>query len=38
MISQQRFNRFTDAQGFMMAYEANSLDEAFIQAASLPKG
>jgi len=38
MISQQRFNRFTDAQGFMMAYDANSLDEAFIQAASLPKG
>lgn len=37
MISQQRFNRFTDAQGFMSAYGANSLDEAFIQAASLPK-
>lgn len=37
MISQQRFNRFTDAQGFMNAYGANSLDEAFIQAANLPK-
>ncbi|TFY86798.1 ATP-binding cassette domain-containing protein [Pseudomonas kairouanensis] len=37
MISQQRFNRFTDAQGFMNAYGASSLDEAFIQAASLPK-
>lgn len=36
MISQQRFNRFTDAQGFMKAYGANSLDEAFIHAASLP--
>lgn len=37
MISQQRFNRFTDAQGFMNTYGASSLDEAFIQAASLPK-
>jgi ABC-2 type transport system ATP-binding protein len=36
MISQQRFNRFTDAQGFMSAYNANTLDEAFIHAASLP--
>lgn len=36
MISQQRFNRFTDAQGFMTAYHANTLDEAFIHAASLP--
>jgi ABC-2 type transport system ATP-binding protein len=38
MLSQQRFNRFTDAQGFMAAYGASSLDEAFIHAASLPKG
>ena len=38
MISQQRFNRFTDAQSFMSAYGANSLDEAFIKAASLPRG
>lgn len=37
MLSQQRFNRFTDAQGFMAAYGATSLDEAFIHAASLPK-
>ncbi|KAF2411145.1 ABC-2 type transport system ATP-binding protein [Pseudomonas antarctica] len=37
MLSQQRFNRFTNAQGFMDAYGANSLDEAFIHAASLPK-
>ncbi len=36
MLSQQRFNRFTDAQGFMKAYGASSLDEAFIHAASLP--
>lgn len=36
MISQQCFNRFTDAQGFMSAYNANTLDEAFIHAASLP--
>ncbi|NWA85869.1 AAA family ATPase [Pseudomonas sp. D2002] len=36
MLSQQRFNRFTDAQGFMQAYGASSLDEAFIHAASLP--
>lgn len=35
MLSQRRFNRFNDAQGFMRAYEATSLDEAFIQAASL---
>ncbi|MGY2139953.1 AAA family ATPase [Pseudomonas reactans] len=38
MLSQRRFNRFTDAQGFMDAYDAQSLDEAFIHAASLPKG
>ncbi|NWD79284.1 AAA family ATPase [Pseudomonas reactans] len=38
MLSQRRFNRFTDAQGFMHAYDAQSLDEAFIHAASLPKG
>ncbi|QZP19416.1 AAA family ATPase [Pseudomonas sp. DR208] len=38
MLSQRRFNRFTDAQGFMGAYDAQSLDEAFIHAASLPKG
>lgn len=38
MLSQRRFNRFTDAQGFMGAYGGNSLDEAFIHAASLPKG
>ena len=37
MLSQQRFDRFTDAQGFMNAYGANSLDEAFIHAASLPR-
>ncbi len=37
MLSQQRFNRFTDAGGFMSAYDAKSLDEAFIHAASLPK-
>ncbi|MCF5144899.1 AAA family ATPase [Pseudomonas sp. WS 5532] len=36
MLSQQRFNRFTDAGGFMGAYDAKSLDEAFIHAASLP--
>lgn len=36
MLSQQRFHRFTDAQGFMQAYGASSLDEAFIHAASLP--
>lgn len=35
MLSQRRFNRFTDAQGFMDAYDAQSLDEAFIHAASL---
>lgn len=35
MVSQRRFNRFTDAQGFMRAYGAKSLDEAFIYAASL---
>lgn len=35
MLSQRRFNRFNDAQGFMNAYGAKSLDEAFIQAASL---
>ncbi|WP_332847223.1 ATP-binding cassette domain-containing protein [Pseudomonas lactucae] len=35
MLSQRRFNRFNDAQSFMRAYEAKSLDEAFIQAASL---
>ncbi|KAA6175605.1 AAA family ATPase [Pseudomonas veronii] len=38
MLSQRRFNRFTDAEGFMNAYDAASLDEAFIHAASLPKG
>ncbi|MCF5049803.1 ABC transporter ATP-binding protein, partial [Pseudomonas simiae] len=38
MLSQRQFNRFTDTQGFMDAYSANSLDEAFIHAASLPKG
>ncbi len=32
-----RRNRFTDAGGFMSAYDAKSLDEAFIHAASLPK-
>lgn len=37
MLSQQRFNRFTDAQGFMRAYDATGLDEPFIQAASSPK-
>lgn len=37
MLSQQRFNRFTDAGGFMSAYDAKSLDVAFIHAASLPK-
>lgn len=37
MLSQQRFNRFTDAEGFMGAYGAKGLDEAFIHAASLPK-
>lgn len=36
MLSQQCFHRFTDAQGFMKAYGASSLDEAFIHAASLP--
>ena len=35
MLSQRRFNRFNDAQGFMSAYDAKSLDEAFILAASL---
>jgi ABC-2 type transport system ATP-binding protein len=35
MLSQRRFNRFNDAQGFMSAYKAKSLDEAFIHAASL---
>ncbi|ONH56037.1 ABC-2 type transport system ATP-binding protein [Pseudomonas cedrina] len=35
MLSQRRFNRFNDAPGFMSAYGAKSLDEAFIQAASL---
>ncbi|MBN2990884.1 AAA family ATPase [Pseudomonas cedrina subsp. fulgida] len=35
MLSQRRFNRFNDAQGFMSAYGAKSLDEAFIQAANL---
>lgn len=37
MLSQQRFNRFNDAEGFMKAYGAKSLDEALIHAASLPK-
>ncbi len=36
MLSQQRFNRFTDAQGFIAAYAATSLDQAFIHAAGLP--
>ncbi|WPN96434.1 AAA family ATPase [Pseudomonas sp. MUP55] len=35
MLSQRRFNRFTDAAGFMRTYEASSLDEAFIHAASM---
>lgn len=34
MLSQRRFNRFTDAADFMRTYEASSLDEAFIHAAS----
>lgn len=38
MLSQRRFNHFTDGQGFMTAYGASTLDEAFIHAASLPKG
>lgn len=38
MLSQRRFNRFTDGQGFMTAYAASSLDEAFINAASLLRG
>ncbi len=37
MLSQRRFNHFTDAKGFMSAYGAISLDEAFIHAAGLPK-
>ncbi|OPB01731.1 AAA family ATPase [Pseudomonas synxantha] len=37
MLSQQRFNRFTDAEGFMSSYGGSTLDEAFIHAASLPK-
>ncbi len=36
MLSQQRFNRFTDAEGFMSKYRGSNLDEAFIHAASLP--
>lgn len=36
MLSQQRFNHFTDAKGFLKTYGASSLDEAFIHAASLP--
>ncbi|WP_339467591.1 AAA family ATPase [Pseudomonas sp. EL_65y_Pfl1_R83] len=38
MLSQRRFNRFTDAQSFMSTYGGDSLDEAFIHAASLPNG
>lgn len=37
MLSQQRFDRFIDAEGFMRAYGANCLDQAFIHAASLPR-
>lgn len=35
MLSQRRFNRFTDAQSFMSRYGGKRLDEAFIHAASL---
>ncbi|MBM9484931.1 AAA family ATPase [Pseudomonas sp. ICBG1301] len=35
MLSQQRFHRFTDAEGFMSRYGGSTLDEAFIHAASV---
>lgn len=37
MLSQQRFNHFVGAEGFMTQYNAKSLDEAFINAANMPK-
>jgi ABC-2 type transport system ATP-binding protein len=36
MISQQRFNRFGSGAEFMQRYGANTLDAAFIRAASEP--
>ncbi|MQB18978.1 ATP-binding cassette domain-containing protein [Pseudomonas lactis] len=37
MLSQQRFNRFSNAEGFLSRYGGSTLDEAFIHAASLPR-
>lgn len=37
MIGQQRFNHFLSADSFMSQYSATTLDEAFINAANMPK-
>ncbi|MGY2291212.1 ATP-binding cassette domain-containing protein [Pseudomonas sp. SDO528_S397] len=38
MLAQHRFNHFASGDDFMKTYNAHSLDEAFIKAASLSRG